>query len=149
MDSTPKCSCGNQTSKKCFSTFEYYYCSACKKEVDPKPAKEIEPLWAWDSKKPLPPLPNGAGKPLNWGNLPKGYVALAGEDVTCSFCGVRHGTLNQDLPDASTDQNRIYFGTGTYVNFSPNGNCCPNMKFDRYNAFTAVNEIHIKDRGWL
>lgn len=108
-------------------------------------------MWDWDSKKPLPQV--NLNKPVP-GVLPKGYAALSGESVTCSFCGVEHGTLQQDLPDTSYighqgTPSRSYAGTGTYVAFNVVSNCCPNMSFDKYDPWTSFTMIHVKDRGWV
>jgi hypothetical protein len=88
------------------------------------------------------------------GSLPKGYAALKGESATCSFCGVEHGTLKQDLPDVNFIghqgvPSRSYAGTGTYVDFNATGNCCPNMSFDKYDPWTSFTLIHVKGRGWV
>jgi hypothetical protein len=146
MESAPKCSCGNQSIKKEFSTFKYYYCTACKIEVGQgTPVKPITPLWDWDSKKPLPQV--NLKTPVS-GKLPAGYCALKGEGVTCYNCGVEHGTLRQDLPDGVT-QYRMFGGTGSFIDFNTLGKCCDDMKIDRYNASQCFTEFYVKGRGWV
>jgi len=161
--SAPVCQCGKQARHIQMLTFSYDYCDACKVEVGGKAAasdaKKPAPAFCDDTRildarryamggVPVVPPPPPYLPPLKPSNLPQGYVALKGENVTCSTCGYEHGQLIQDLPDDRSSMRRM----GT-VDWSGNhmlgGRCCIDGDFTRYDVLKDETLFHISGWGWV
>lgn len=154
------CSCGKQAEKRVFSTFEYMYCSTCKKEVggkaEPGPfttafATQVQPLTVNHVSAALQAI-YGTPTPTNTSQqlaLPLGIAALNGEALTCANCGQEHDYLNCDLPvlgDSARSPWRLAFWFSLSM---PLIVCCSNPAISRLEKALARTEYHIKGRGWV
>jgi len=150
--SAPVCQCGKQVRHIQMLTFSYNFCDSCRIEVGGKAeslpkavtADMVEEALRGACGVPPPPyLP-----PLKPSNLPTGYVALKGENVTCCRCGYEHGQLIQDLPGDKRPVRRM----GT-VDWSGNqmlgGYCCIDYDYTRYDILKDETLFHISGRGWV
>lgn len=150
----PVCNCGTTSVHKVFASFEYDYCSVCKKEVE---ETEIEWNPFFDESNSL--INNHVqlayqaafGSPANQSahtgaGLPAGYVALKGEDITCGKCGGYLGFLKQDLPVFNAANPR-----GQVVDWSVMGITCIYCNNQNPGCRIAGNSFyyHVRNRGWV
>lgn len=156
----PTCKCGKRSELRSFTTFSYFYCTACKNEVSAigeKPPVGVNDGWA-DHTSILARLasPSTGQMPkfmtpspvYTPSAMPAGYVALKGDEVTCANCGALHGTLTQDLPHLPTRLSSASYYADWVTTFVFK-ECCPNENETRYVPSVKAYEFHVKNRGWV
>lgn len=140
---SPVCSCGKPTEKKVFYTFEYFFCPACKCEVDARGCKVGDKKDA-DMSAHRRGSDSTRVRAFKGGPLPPGVVALKGEELTCGACGTKCSELVGDLPS-------LNFGTrcfdSSFMDIGAITSCPRCYQPDAWLRYSGL--LHVEGRGWV
>lgn len=161
----PTCDCGKQSKHIVYSTFEYFYCGECKKEVKEPEPKKKDPWGSWRAGTVAGAFSNqqavSATQALASPNArPSGsvttrqafsppIVAHKGEQIVCDQCLGTLGVLNEDLPEPLHRRPAPQGALLPYVDWSASPCPCGAGACAKASAYKHVRLMRVYNRGWV